>query len=325
MLSDALSHVANVYSNERAKPFAKSEFGNYVRHDLAIEAKQKLILWPFDLKVKASVGAGNWASVPWLGFFDPLVTESATKGYYVVYLINPQDQTIVLSMNQGTTDVYNEFGQLRGRSVLKRRAIDMAERVPEFSKLFSCDPIVLGSEDSLPAGYEAGHSFGRVYRANQVTEKALIDDLHQMLLAYEMLINRGGTTPTDVMQEESGFDDIEETRRYVLSRRIERSPKVRKAVLAARNPICECCGFDPVRDFGYKGTGAQTPLDVHHAAPLNGLAEGESKRYKVPVDFLVLCPTCHRMIHKQDDVSDLSLLKSKLRFKLMRETSYPML
>lgn len=325
MLSDALSRVAREYTKARMKPFANSEFGNFVRHDVAIEAKQKLTLWPFDLRVKASVGAGNWASVPWLGFFDHLVTESATRGYYVVYLINPTEEKIILSMNQGTTDVYNEFGQSRGRSVLKRRAVDIADRIPEYSSLFSTEPIRLGSDDSLPLGYEAGHAFGRAYEAGKIVEKQLVEDLFHMLRGYELLVNRGGVTPSDVMQEEAGTDDIEETRRYVLSRRIERSPKVRKSVLAVRNPVCECCGLDPFRDYGYKGPPEQTPLDVHHAAPLHGLAEGENRRYKVPDDFLVLCPTCHRMIHKQEDVSDLKLLKSKLRFKLMREMNYPML
>ena len=107
-----------------------------------------------------------------------------------------------------------------------RRARDMSDRVAEYAKGFSESPINLGSESGLPAGYEAGHSFGRVYEANKVTDDQLSKDLHQMLLAYEALINRGGTTPSEIMQEEAGSQDIEETRRYVLSRRIERSPRV---------------------------------------------------------------------------------------------------
>ena len=131
------------------KPFTGSAFGDFVRHDVAIEAKKKLTLWPFELTVKASVGQGVWAAVPWLAFFDPLVTDTATRGYYVVYLINPQDQTITLSMNQGTTEIYEEFGQTRGREVLKRRARDMADRIPEFAAKFSEAPISLGSDASL--------------------------------------------------------------------------------------------------------------------------------------------------------------------------------
>lgn len=322
MLADQLSRLATEYTNERTKPFTGSKFGDFVRHEITIEAKKLLTFWPFDLKVKASVGQGVWASVPWLAFFDPLVTDTATKGFYVVYLINPDAQSITLSMNQGTTAIYNDFGAARGRDVLKRRARDMADRVPEFAKHFSEEPIDLGSEAGLPAGYEAGHSFGKTYRAGIVTDNILKADLHKMLLADEALVNRGGTTPSEVMQEEANGKDIDETRRYILSRRIERSPKVRKDVLNTKPPICECCGLDPKRDYGFSGPVHETPLDVHHAVPLFGLAEGETRRYKIPDDFMVLCPTCHRMLHKIDAPSDLSRLKAKLRFKIAREVSF---
>lgn len=325
MRSEMLARVAQEYVYARGKPFAGSDFANFVRHDLAIEAKKKLTFWPVDLKVKASVGAGNWAAVPWLAFFDPLITESATQGFYVVYLINPQDNEVTLSMNQGTTALYKEFGRLKGRKILKRRALDLAERLPDYMQKFSTEPIELGSEDDLPLGYMAGHSFGHTYRRSDLDEEAVSADLMDMLAAYRALVDRGGTLPVEFMQEEAGTNGIEETRRYILSRRIERSNKVRREVLAARKSVCECCGLDPVKDFGYRGPPLKTPLDVHHTAPLRHLAEGETKRYRVPKDFFVLCPTCHRMIHKQDDPADLDSLKQKMRFKLMRDETYSLI
>jgi predicted HNH restriction endonuclease len=42
------------------------------------------------------------------------------------------------------------------------------------------------------------------------------------------------------------------------------------------------------------------------------MKEGETRRYMIPDDFMVLCPTCHRVIHKQVDASDLRQLKSSL-------------
>jgi predicted Zn-ribbon and HTH transcriptional regulator len=323
MLASYLSRVVEEYVHERAKPFNGSGFGNFVRHDLAIEAKKMLALWPFELKVKASVGQGLWASVPWLAYFDPLVTETATKGFYVVFLINSDAQTVTLSMNQGTTAIYNEFGQTRGREVLKRRARDMADRVPEYARNFSEDPIDLSSVAGLPTGYEAGHSFGKTYNLKDITEEAIHKDLYEMLLAYEALVNRGGTTPNEVMQELSNNGSIDETRKYMLARRIERSPRVRKAVLKVKPAICECCGLDPKRDYSFRGAPHETPLDVHHAAPLHGLSEGETRRYQIPNDFMVLCPTCHRMIHKTKNPSDLKSLQKALRFKIAHEITYP--
>jgi len=146
------------------------------------------------LKVKASVGAGNWAAVPWLAFFDPLITESATTGFYVVYLINAQTEEIYLSLNQGTTAVYQEFGERSGREVLRRRAIDIAGRVPESARIFDTSEIDLGSNEALPLGYEAGHAFGRKYSVGKIDEKLFYGDLEKILSAYEALIDRGGTT-----------------------------------------------------------------------------------------------------------------------------------
>lgn len=225
-------------------------------------------------------------------------------------------------MNQGTTTIYNDFGQSRGRDVLKRRARDIADRIPEFAKKFSEEPIDLGSDAGLPSGYEAGHAFGRTYQANSISNEIFVEDLYQMLLAYSVLVNRGGTTPSEVMQEEANGDTVEETRRYILSQRIERSSNVRKKVLGIKAHVCECCGLDPKLDYSFSGPPIETPLDVHHSSPLFRLSEGETMRYKIPEDFMVLCPSCHRMIHKTMTPWDLSNLKQKLRFKIARDIGF---
>ena len=318
-----LARMENNYAVERTKPYAGNEFANWVRHDIAIEAKKLLFGWPVELTLKSSVGSGQWAAVPWLAFFDPIETKTATQGLYVVYLINAQTKEVVLSMNQGTTQVYQEFGEMRGRDVLRRRAVDIRERVADFAKDFSTDPIDLSSIDSLPQGYEAGHAFGKIYSLSDLAEKDIWPDLSKMLTAYRALIDRGGITPIDLMHGQSGSQDIEETRKYVLSRKIERAPAVRKEVLSKKKAVCEACGLDPKVDYNFKGPVDKTPLDVHHAKPIHTLMEGETRRYRVPDDFMVLCPTCHRMIHKLDDPSDVDALKRQIRFKHMREMGYP--
>lgn len=314
MLHDLLFELAENYSKERTKSFSGNDFANKIRHDLPIEAKKQFLFLPHDLTVKASVGAGNWAAVPWLAIFDPLVTESATSGFYIVYLINPMDSTVYLSMNQGTTSVYDEFGQNRGRDILRRRARDMAERVEDYSRSFDLDPIALGSPLSLPAGYEAGHAFGRKYSRHSFDESEFYKDFETMLAAYSALVERGGLLPPDAMTDLYGGSTIEETKRYALSARIERAPKVRDRVLSSRGAICEACGLDPAPHYSYSGPIKNIPLDVHHCKPLHNLSEGESRRYKIPDDFLVLCPSCHRMIHKNADPSSLSNLKSQIKF-----------
>jgi 5-methylcytosine-specific restriction enzyme A len=318
-LAEGLAELATRYVFERAKSFSKSPFGRFVRHDLAEAARKAMPFGYEDFTLKSSVGAGNWASVPWLAFFDPLITSSAQEGIYVVFLINPDSQKIYLSLNQGTTAVYQEFGRTRGVEVLKRRAQDIRERVRDISKEFSEDVIDLGSEDDLPRGYMAGHCVGKSYTPDEITRVNLTEELVSTFALYQRLINRGGSVPSDMMLEEAETNDIIEARRYLLSRRIERSPKVREAVLSVKPPICQGCGLDPGLDYSFRGRPIRIPLDVHHIAALHNLAEGETRRYKVPKDFLVLCPTCHRVIHSLDDLGDLDRLRELIKFKHMRE------
>ncbi len=157
-LAEGLSELADRYVFERAKPFAGSPFGNRMRSELAQAAKEAIPFESSELTVKCSVGAGNWASVPWVAFFDPLETKTAQEGIYVVFLINTDAKRIYLSLNQGTTAVYKEFRQARGREILKRRAQDMRDRIADISIKFSEESIMLGSDDDLPLGYEAGHA-----------------------------------------------------------------------------------------------------------------------------------------------------------------------
>lgn len=314
-----LAKISKEFMFERAKAFKNNDLANFIRRDLVEEAGKGLIFRSEEYKLKGSPGAGNWAAVPWLGFFDPLITESAQKGFYVVFLINVQSEDIYLSLNQGTTAVYKEFGEPRGRDILRRRAQDIRDRLSDFEKTLPVNAISLGSDESLPAGYEAGHAMGTVFHSSNINQMELDAALDTALNAYQKLIDRGGLTPSDSMLEQAGSNDIEESRRYVLSRRIERSPKVRREVLSRVECICQACGLDPVIDYSYKGKPINTPLDVHHLVELQGLAEGESKRYKVPDDFAVLCPSCHRMIHKQSDPADVQKLKRAIKFKHMRE------
>lgn len=318
-LAKMLTKISREFTFERTKTFANNDLANFIRRDLVEEARKGLIFRDEEYKLKGSAGAGNWAAVPWLAFFDPLITESAQNGFYVVFLINVKSEAIYLSLNQGTTAVYKEFGERKGKDVLRRRAQDIRDRLSDFEKFLPVHEISLGSDESLPAGYEAGHAMGAVFHSKNIEQNDLDTSLKIALDAYQKLIDRGGLTPTDSMLEQAGSTDIEESRRYVLSRRIERSSTVRREVLSRVKAICEACGLDPVQDYSYQGKAINTPLDVHHLVELRGLAEGETKRYKVPDDFAVLCPSCHRMIHKQSDPSDVQELVSLIKFKHMRE------
>ena len=68
------------------------------------------------LLVEGSSGQGNWAAVPWISVFDPVITTSATSGYYVVYLFHATKPIVHLSLNQGATKVREDFKDRASRS-----------------------------------------------------------------------------------------------------------------------------------------------------------------------------------------------------------------
>jgi 5-methylcytosine-specific restriction protein A len=68
------------------------------------------------LLVEGSPGQGNWAAVPWISVFDPVITTSATSGYYVVYLFHATKPIVHLSLNQGATKVREDFKDRASRS-----------------------------------------------------------------------------------------------------------------------------------------------------------------------------------------------------------------
>ncbi|MGZ6966073.1 MAG: MrcB family domain-containing protein [Acidimicrobiia bacterium] len=61
--------------------------------------------------MKRSAGQGNWAETPWVSGFDLNVTDTATRGYYVVFLVRGDGAGVALSLNHGTTEVFNQAGR----------------------------------------------------------------------------------------------------------------------------------------------------------------------------------------------------------------------
>jgi len=78
--------------------------------------------------------------------------------------------------------------------------------------------------------------------------------------------------------------------------------------------FCEACGLRPVPTYGH-------PLvDAHHRLPLSKYASA-GKIETSPKDFAILCPTCHRAVHKHEDcdVAAVKLGLAKQGLVLRRE------
>lgn len=69
---------------------------------------------------------------------------------------------------------------------------------------------------------------------------------------------------------------------------------------------CSACGINLSTIYGGVGKNC---IELHHKLPYCDLKENEERILNID-DFCVLCPNCHRMIHKLDDAGDLNLLKN---------------
>nr|WP_246408258.1 DUF3578 domain-containing protein [Microvirga lupini] len=310
----ALEHVLSGYRDAVLEPVGGHPMAFFVRRDLKQAVQDSLSKEGKGLIVEGSAGAGNWATVPWVSIFDPVVTKGATTGYYVVYLFSASKPVVHLSLNQGTTAVRAEFGGAT-REVLQDRAGLMRRRLPEFSAKISAKPIYLGSSRVLPADYEAGHALGFTYELGSMpSEEQLQADLQVLVRAYRALTFRGGLDPSaegGAHEEGSGTEptSLIETRRYRFHRRIERNSSAARLAKKHHGTRCQCCDFDFNETYGAVGAGY---IEAHHLRPISELEEGIAVTYDTAKDFAVLCSNCHRMIHRMEDPSDLNALRALL-------------
>lgn len=81
-----------------------------------------------------------------------------------------------------------------------------------------------------------------------------------------------------------------------------------KAIKDVLGYVCMGCGLDPVKEYGSEMKGI---LEAHHKNPWAEIKENEVRTVK-PDDFYILCPNCHRMIHRLSSPADLDGLKKIL-------------
>ena len=313
-IHDALVNVLRRYKQATRETFAQHPIARFLRNDARAALEEALGEYGRGLKIVGSAGAGNWATVPWLGVFDGTVTQSATQGYYVVYLFHSDAPIVHLSMNQGTTAIREEFGA-SAREIMRDRANLMRRRVSDLTGSITVERISLGSSQELPRDYEAAHMLGVMYELESMPpESVLRADLQEMVRIYRALTFRGGFEPSAEHSEEGGAT-LEESRRYRFHRRIERNPSASKLAKKFHGARCQACNFDFAARYGSIGEGY---IEAHHLRPLSSLQEGIIVTYDSAVDFAVLCSNCDRMIHRWPDPADLEGFKAALESRQVR-------
>ena len=300
--------------------FAKASTEALASHPLAgtirseVPAELKRVLGDSGLTFAGSPGQGNWAEIPWMGIFHHEITESATRGFYVVYLFAIEASEVYLCLGQGVTQLRSEFREVAEDEMLRRAAL-IRDRVPEYAARFVSGPISLGGSTRLARDYDAAVAFYRNYAIGDLpSEEELEGDLRQIVNLYQLLVGRGGTDNVDTAIElnPDGIRtelllQIEERRRYVRHVRIERSSRASSEAKRIHGFICQGCGFNFERFYGIQG---RQFIEAHHLIPLYSLLEGHVVAMDPRHDFAVLCANCHRMVHRGSPCLTISELRS---------------
>lgn len=84
---------------------------------------------------------------------------------------------------------------------------------------------------------------------------------------------------------------------FYVSTRIERSASARHACIEAHGTSCVVCGFNFEQTYGAHGKGF---IHVHHLKPLHKARSGN--RTDPKKDLVPVCPNCHYMLHRGDQL-----------------------
>lgn len=106
--------------------------------------------------------------------------------------------------------------------------------------------------------------------------------------------------------ESQEINAIEGGRKLVIHLRIERDPRIAKEAVSRHvhetGAVCKLCALDFSRRYQMGISGHC--LEAHHKLPLS--LRSSSARTNIE-DFLIICPSCHRIIHKKRAFDDDSL------------------
>ena len=268
-------------------------------------------------KSEGSAGQGGWTHTPWVAILDPAVTTSVEEGFYVVYLLSMGRQRLYLSLNQGCTTLKDSIGIPGARDELKRRADIMWSRVSSKAVRLKRINMDLNVRPSIWRGklYEAGLIAGLQYDTKSLpSEEVLVGDLKEALALYRHINKSGGWEAEDDIIRDAEADgvnkSIEQAKRYRQHRAIERQPSHSRIVKRILGTRCMGCSFELGELYGRIGEGY---IEAHHLVPLASLKTDELVHFDPEKDFAVLCPNCHRIIHRMDDVSDIEGLRALVR------------
>ena len=185
-LTESIKYLFNNYTQAAKGPFANNSVGEYIRNTVPQNFIESKLIDKEKYKIKASVGQGIWAQVPWIGIFRAEITDSAQNGVYIVYLLSADGNSLFLTFNQGFTDIAKDKTAKETVDEMRMRASNCIHKLNKHS-FRSDENIRLGRNLTNRAEmYQKGTIFYKEYqKQNLPSEEILRHDLEDMLEIYE--------------------------------------------------------------------------------------------------------------------------------------------
>ena len=191
----AFDNVLANYLRARLKPFGREHALWKIFEKLAAHFEEH-VSTRSTLRVKWSVGKGNWTRVPWLAFLDNRETNSTQYGLYPVYLFREDGSGVYLALNQGINLLKEKHGTPESRRILRERGARLLPNTPLRLKLKRAGFMLDGGIDLfLNSGLEKDHEASvighKLYRRGEIPpDSVLLRDLEKILLAYDECLSQ---------------------------------------------------------------------------------------------------------------------------------------
>lgn len=151
------------------------------------------------LKIRFSVGQGNWAKVPWIAIMDDRETTTTQRGIYCVYLFRQDGTGVYATLNQGVMEPQRERGAVEGKNYLRAKAKTIRTKVGLLAQqgFLLDDNIDMKADKGLGSDYEDSTIAYRLYEKDAVPDdNVILRDLEALLEAYRDVIDSTPVTVT---------------------------------------------------------------------------------------------------------------------------------
>ncbi len=185
-MRDQLLRFMRDYPEAKEQSFANNLFGIFVRTEIPEAIYETDLVNRQKYLITASVGAGNWAMIPWICVFDKSITTSATKGIYIVYLLSKDSKRLYLTFNQGCTDIRSQHTKKETIQIMHQKAKEIRSFISDHGFISDCN-IDLGDHlTDLGEMYREGIIFYKQYNINSLPEEDVLrDNLSRMIDIYQ--------------------------------------------------------------------------------------------------------------------------------------------